>query len=146
MKSTGVIEVVAIDENPAVGLVVVVIETNVLVMPIVSPVSPSPAETSKETNSKAKAKFDSRAGKEQSWIRIPAGPDPDGFSVNEPRVVLGNVNDLRFCGLDHNGLSLLAYLLLRRALEIPRLLRPIPHYLNSVHHVLLLVDVSATER
>jgi len=51
MKSTGMIEVVAIDENSAVGYVTVVIEHDP-VMPIVSPVSPSPAKPAKEANSK----------------------------------------------------------------------------------------------
>ncbi len=115
MKSTDAIEVVAIDENSAVGYVAVVIEHDP-VMPIVSPVSPSPAKPTKEANSKAKAEGDSRTAKVQPGIRIPARPDADGCSIDEPWVILGNVNNLRVRRLDHNGLPLLAHLFLRCAL------------------------------
>ena len=64
VKSTSVTEVVAIDEDSAVGLIVVIVETNVVVMPIVSPMVPSPAESAKEANSKAEAKRNPRAGQE----------------------------------------------------------------------------------
>ena len=59
-SASGSIEVVAVHENSAVGFVVVIVETNVVVMPIVSPVVPAPAKPAEEANSKAKAKCDSR--------------------------------------------------------------------------------------
>src|SRR6266446_6060734 len=43
MKSAGAIEVVAIDENFAVGYVAVVVEKNAVMMPIITPVVPAPA-------------------------------------------------------------------------------------------------------
>src|SRR6266576_1261571 len=43
VKSTGMIEVVAVREDSAVGYVVVVVKNDTLVMPVVSPVVPSPA-------------------------------------------------------------------------------------------------------
>src|ERR1700688_2784192 len=116
MESTGPIEVVAIGKDSAVGYVGVAVEKNAVVVPIISPMSPSPAKTAKEANSKAKTKRDSRTGKKQSRIRIPAGPDPDRFSINEPRIILRHVNKLRVRGLDHNGLPLLVYFFLRCAL------------------------------
>ena len=64
VKSAGVTELVAICEHSAVGLVVVMVETNVVVMPIVSPMVPSPAEPAKEADSQAEAKRNPRAGKE----------------------------------------------------------------------------------
>jgi len=64
MKSAGVIELVAICEHSAVGLVVVMVETNVVVMPIVSPVVPSPAESAKEADPKSQAKRNPRTGQE----------------------------------------------------------------------------------
>ena len=64
MKTAGAIELVAICEDSAVGLVVVMIETNVVVMPVVSPMVPSPSESTKEANSKAEAKRNPRAGQE----------------------------------------------------------------------------------
>ena len=53
MKSAGAIEVVAIDENSTVRDIAVAIETNVVVMPIVSPVVPTPAKSAKEADSES---------------------------------------------------------------------------------------------
>lgn len=64
VKSTGVIEIVAIDENSAVGYVAVVVKHDPVVTPIVSPVPPAPAKPAKEADSKAEAKRNSRTGKE----------------------------------------------------------------------------------
>jgi len=61
MKTAGAIELVAICEDSAVRLVVVMVETNVVVMPVVSPMVPSPSESTKEANSKAEAKRNPRA-------------------------------------------------------------------------------------
>ena len=146
MKSTGAIEVVAIDENSAVGYVAVVVEHDPVVMPIVSPVSPSPAKPAKEANSKAKTPSESWPREVQPRIPVPARPHPDGLSIDEPRIILRHVNNLGICGLNHNGLPLFAYLFLRSALQVSRLLRPVAHYLNRIHHWLLLVDVSIAKR
>ena len=116
MKSTGAIEVVAIHENSAVRYVGVVVVNDAVVMPIVAPAVPAPAKPAKEADSKAEAKSNSRTGKEQSWVRIPARPDPDRLPIREPRVILRNVNNLRVGWFDHNSLPLLAHLFLRCAL------------------------------
>ena len=63
MKSARVIEVVAIDEDSAVGYVGIVAEHDVVAMPIVSPVVPAPSEPAEEADSKAEAKRNSRTGK-----------------------------------------------------------------------------------
>src|SRR6266550_965158 len=138
----GMIECVVIGEDSAVGYVRVVVENDAVAMPIVSPVMPSPAKTAKEADSKAEAKRKSRSGQVQPWIPIPTGPNTDGLSVREPRIILRHVNDLGVGRFDRNGLSLLRHGFLRRAFQIPSLLRAIAHHLNSIHHVLLLVDVS----
>ena len=116
MKSAAVIEVVAIGENPAMGLVVVVVETDVVMMPIRSPVVPSPPKAAKVSDSEAEAKRNSGARKKQSRIRIPPRPDSDGHSIHQPRIIFRHVNDLGVGWFDHNGLSLLAHLFLRCAL------------------------------
>src|SRR5580700_2640558 len=103
MKSASSIDGVVISENSAVGLVVVVVETNIVVMPIVSPVVPAPAKAAEEADSKPDAKLNPGIAKVESWIRIPTRPDPDRLSIREPRVVLRNVNNLRVGWLDHNG-------------------------------------------
>jgi hypothetical protein len=54
MKSPGMTEVVTVDEDSAVGYVAVVVEHDPVVMPVVSPMSPTPAKPAEEANSKAK--------------------------------------------------------------------------------------------
>src|SRR5258706_7846029 len=113
MESAAAIDIVAIDENSAVRDVGVVVVNNSVVMPVVSPVVPTPAIPPKEADSKAEAKCNARTGNIESRIRIPARPDPDRLSIHEPGVIFRNVNDLRFGWFDHNGFPLLAHLFLR---------------------------------
>src|ERR1035441_5646543 len=87
-----------------------------VVMPVVAPVVPSPAKSSKEADSKAEAKSNSRARKKQTWVRIPARPDPNRLTVHEPKHEFRGVHNLRVGGFDHNCLSLVGHLFLRRAL------------------------------
>src|SRR5260370_25881790 len=75
-KSTGAIKVVAIDEHPAVGDVRVVVVNDIVVMPVGSPVVPSPAKPAIEADAKAQPKRSSRPGKKQSRIRLPARRHP----------------------------------------------------------------------
>src|SRR5579871_319317 len=116
VKSASMIEVVAVDEDSAVRDVSGVIENHIVVVPIVSPMSPAPPESMEEADAETKAKRDSRTGEVKSWIRIPARPDSDRLSINEPRIVLRHINNLRVRGLDHNCFPLLAYFFLGRAL------------------------------
>src|SRR5882724_8723817 len=102
LKSSAMIEV------PAGVVVGVVVVDDIVMMPIISPVVPAPAKTAEEADSKAETKRNTRSGKVQSGIPIPAGPDPDGLSIREPGIIFRNVNDLRVRGLDHNGLPLLS--------------------------------------
>lgn len=69
MKSAAMIEVpvpaiegVVIDENSAVRHEGVVVEGDMAVIPVRSPMVPSPAEPAKKADAKAQAKPDSRAG------------------------------------------------------------------------------------
>ena len=119
MKSAAMIEVparviegVVIGEDSAVGDVGVVVEDDSVATPIVSPVMPSPAISAKEADAKAQAKRNSRSGKVQPWIPIPAWPDPDWLSIHEPGVIFRHVNNLRIGRLDHDRLSLLGHGLL----------------------------------
>src|SRR6266478_7111064 len=109
---TRVIEGVVIGEDSAVGYVGVVVEHDSMAMPVVSPVVPAPAIAAKEADAKAQDKRNSRSGKIQPWIPIPAWPDPDRLSIHEPGIVFRHVNDLRIGRRDHNRLSLLGHLLL----------------------------------
>src|ERR1700676_2258289 len=106
------IEGVVIGKDSAVGYVSVVVVNNIVVMPVRSPVVPSPTKPTEIANSKAQPKPNSRAVKKQSRIRIPAWPNPDGLSIRKPRVILRNVNNLRVGRFDHNGLALIAHVFL----------------------------------
>src|ERR1700687_4841073 len=110
------IEGVVISEDSAVGHISVVVINDIVVMPVRSPVVPSPAKSAEIADSKAEAKRNSRAGKKQSRIRIPAWPNPDGLSIRKPGVILRNVNNLRVGRFDHNRLSLRGHILLCCAL------------------------------
>ena len=63
MKPAGVIEIVAIDEDPAVGDISVMVENDSVVMPVISPAVPAPAKTTEKADSKAEAKGNSRTCK-----------------------------------------------------------------------------------
>src|ERR1700751_2704259 len=110
------IEWVTVNKDSAVGLVVAVVEANVVMMPVISPVVPAPTEPAKEAISKTEAKRDSRSLQIQSRIPIPAGPHTDRTTIDQPRIILRHVNNLGVHRLDHNGLSLRAHLFLRCAL------------------------------
>src|SRR6266404_871790 len=74
------IEGVVIGEDSAVGNISVVVINDIVVMPVRSPMVPTPAKSAKKADSKAEAKRNSGAVKEQSWIRIPSRPNPDRLS------------------------------------------------------------------
>src|SRR2546430_5154424 len=119
LKSATMLEVralaidgVVISEDSAVGYISVVVVNDIVVMPVRSPMVPTPAKSAKKADSKAEAKRNSRAVKEQSWIGIPAWPNPDGLPIHQPWVVLRHVNNLRVCRFDHNGLPLIAHVFL----------------------------------
>ena len=57
------IEGIVISEDSAVGFVVVVIETNVVMVPIISPVVPAPAKTAEKADAKTETEGNSRSGK-----------------------------------------------------------------------------------
>src|SRR5450432_1007847 len=116
MKSTRMIEVVAVDEDSTVGLVMAVVKTNVVVLPVVAPVVPSPAKSAKEADSKAKTKSNPRARKKKSRVGIPAGPDPNRLAIRKPRIIFRNVNNLWVGRFDHNCLPIVGHLFLRGAL------------------------------
>jgi hypothetical protein len=67
-------EIVAIDERSAMGDVGVVVINDGAVMPVESPVMPSPAKAAEVANSKAYAERNRRASDENAWNRIPSGP------------------------------------------------------------------------
>jgi hypothetical protein len=67
-------EIVSIDERPTVGNVGIVVIDDRVVMPVESPVMPSPAKTAEVANSKAYTEGNCRAADENSGDWIPSGP------------------------------------------------------------------------
>lgn len=145
-STPGGIEVIAIDEHSTVGDVTVVIEKNAVTMPVITPMSPPPAKAAKEAHSKTEAPCQARTLKVQPRIPIPAWPDRERISVDQPGIVLGYINHLRVGRCDHHGVPLVADCFLRCATQVAGFLRTIAHYLNSIHYVLLLIDVRIAER
>src|ERR1700681_3178498 len=84
---------IAIDDSSAVrNVCVVVVDDAPVVVPIESPIVPTPAESAKKSNPEAQPKTDSRAVQEKSRIRIPAWEDSHRRPIHQPRIVLRYVN------------------------------------------------------
>ena len=70
------VKVISIDDSPAVRNVgVVVVNDSDVVVPIVIPMVPTPAEAAKESDPETESKTDPGAIQEESRIGIPAGED-----------------------------------------------------------------------
>src|SRR5271157_1116216 len=130
----------------APGVVPAVVIHWVSVMPIESPMTPAPSKTSEPTDSEAEAEIEVRSAKPNSGIRVPPRPRHYGPSVNQPRVVRGDVNLIGAGRLNADIRVLRGHGLLWRSLEIASFLRPPAHHLHRIHHILLLVVVSIAQR
>jgi hypothetical protein len=136
-----VVEVVAVIKRVASGVVAIVVVNHVTVMPIKSPMMPAPAITSVPADSESLSKEEIWAAIPNSWIRIPARPRHDGLSVNQPRIVRGDVNDIGAGRFNTDGGILLCYGLLLRGLKIAGFLCPPAHHLYCINNVRLLIVV-----
>src|SRR5271156_1566600 len=140
------IEAVPIHDRPAVRDVsVVVVVHSATVVPIVSPVVPAPAEAAKKSNPKAEPKSDSGAVQEKSGIRIPTGEHGQRIPVHQPRIVFGYINHVCRCRFNDDRLSLGFYFLLGRGTQVAGLLSLLPHNLNRLSQVLLLVQMGVAK-
>src|SRR5271166_1475990 len=140
-SSPASVVVVPVVKRAAPGVVVVVVIVHVSVVPIASPMIPAPSPTSEPTDSEADSEPEGGAVIPNSGIRVPIRPRGDWVSVNHPRIVRGDVNDLRVSRLNDDRRALGGYSLLGRGLEIAGFLRPLAHCLHGIHHVLFLVVV-----
>src|SRR5258708_32899630 len=77
------IECFMIEKSSAVGFKVVVIKTDIVVMPVRVPVVPSPTKAAKETNAKTQAESNSRRRPVQAGVPVPAGPHSNRRSIDE---------------------------------------------------------------
>lgn len=102
-----VIESLVVEKSSAMRFKVVVVKENVVVMPVRSPMVPSPTEAAKVANAKAQAEGNSRATYIKSGIFVPSWPDANRRSINKPRIVFRHVHNLRIRRLNHYCLPLL---------------------------------------
>lgn len=72
-------------------------------------------------------------------------PNSNGIAVDHSGIVDGHVNNLRPRGLNDDALILIGHGLLRRGAEIPRSLRFLPHELDCVQHIRLLILIGVAE-
>src|SRR5467141_2152155 len=135
------VKVVPVIKGVAPGVVPVVVISYGSVVPIRSPMMPAPSITSVEADSKADSERQIRAAIPNSGVWVPPRPRYYRTSVNQPRIIRGNVNDIGLGRLDDDGRVLRCYGLLGRARKIAGFLRALAHHLHGVHHILLLVVV-----
>src|SRR5271165_6727544 len=141
-RATSPIETAPVVKGGAAGVVPVVIISCVSAMPIGSPMTPAPSETPEPTDLETDSPGKVRPVIPDAGIRIPPRPRHDGISVNYPRIVCGDVDDLGGGRLNDDRRALRLYSLLRRAFKIAGLLGPAAHHLYGVHDIRLLIVVS----
>src|ERR1700758_4656284 len=110
------VEVITINENSAVGHVPMVVEKDAVMVPIGSPMVPTPAKATKKANAEAETKSNSRTRQVQTGIPVPAWPHRKRGAIDQPRIVFGYVDHLGVGRFDHDRRSVVGHLLLGRAL------------------------------
>src|SRR6267143_911108 len=131
------VEMVVIDEGAAVRDVSVVVE--------VHPVVPSPTESGEEADPPTDPERNPRADGIEAGVPDPAWISDQRRTIDRPRVVFGDVDDLGVCRLDHDRLALRGDVFLGRALEVSSLLRSLAHGLDGIENRLLLVHVCVAQ-
>src|SRR6202021_1033512 len=139
-------KVITIDDRPAMRDVrVVVVNHPSAAVPIVAPIGPAPAEAAKQSNAKTQSKTDPQTSQEQPGIGIPTGESSQRIPVYQPWIVLRYVHYVRRRRLNDDRLTLSSHVLLRRGLQVPGLLRLLPHGLNGLSHRLLLIHIGVAQ-
>src|ERR1700683_535022 len=98
--ATRPVVIASVVKRVAPGVVPLVVIDRVSVMPIEAPMPPAPPETSKEANPETDSEREKGAAVPNSRIRAPTGPRQNGTSVDQPRIISGDVNDIRVRGLN----------------------------------------------
>src|ERR1700730_7136649 len=141
VSASASVKIVPVVKRGAPGVVPVVVINCVTVMPIESPMRPAPSKTAEEAGPEPDSEREVRAAIPDSGIRVPPRPRHYGTSVNQPRIIRGDVNDIGTSRLNDGRRALRRYGLLRRGLKIAGFLRSPAHHLYGIHHILLLVVV-----
>src|SRR5437667_2549051 len=146
MIEVAVVEVVAIDDRPAVRNVGVVVVDHCSAVPVVSPVMPAPPVSSKKTDAKADSESNPRSRQEDSWHRIPTRIRDARLTVHEPETIGSHINHLRIGRLNNDCVALRCYLLLFTAIQMAGLTSLLTHRLDGICHILLLVGICVAKR
>src|SRR5579863_2968522 len=136
------VEIVSVVERSTPGVVPVAAIDWISAMPIESPMRPAPPITAEPANSKSKSERKVRPTKPDARVRVPSGPGIDWSSVNQPRVICGNVNNIGSSRLNDDSRALRGHSLLRGGFQIAGIFCPLAHHLNGIHYFLLLFVVS----
>ena len=91
---------------------VVMVEEGSTAVPVESPVTPTPTKSAEEANAKSDTKRKAWAAPKDSGHRVPARVGNDRRSIDEPRIISRDVDDLWVGGFNNDGVALRAYLLL----------------------------------
>src|SRR6266446_5471430 len=105
--------VVPVIKGVAPGVVPVVVISYGSVVPIRSPMMPAPSITSVEADSEADPERQIRAAIPNSGVWVPPRPRYYRTSVNQPRIIRGDVNDFGASRLNDDGRAFVRYGLLR---------------------------------
>ena len=89
-----VVKGIAVVEGIASGEVPGPTEGRPMIVPITSPVVPTPSETSEEANPEAYVKRKERTAEPDTGIRIPPRPRIQRRPINRPRIVRRNIDDI----------------------------------------------------
>src|SRR5260370_39603899 len=151
--STGMIEsgasatkAVVIPELSAMGEVRVIAVNQAMPVPIRSPVVPPPAEAAEETDTNSNTEADPRPVEEEARNANPIRIERERITVDDPRIVLRHIHDLRICRFNDDRISLGRHGFLRRTPQVPGLLSSLAHHLHRVEHVPLPLHVRLPER
>lgn len=114
--------------------------------PVETPRSPAPAESGPGTDAETKTPSEIWSTAPKTPPRVKTGPNSNGIAVDHRGIVYGHVNNLRPRGLNDDALILIGHGLLRRGAEISRGLRFLPHELDCVQHIGLLILIGVAQR
>src|SRR6202007_39218 len=73
---------------------VVMVEEGSTAVPVISPMTPTPAKSAEEADAKSDTKGKARAAPKDSGHRVPARVGNDGRPIDEPRIVSRDIDDL----------------------------------------------------
>jgi len=130
----------------AVGSPFVMIVECSTAMPVVAPVVPAPAISAEEADTKSNTKGKADAVPKNAGHGIPAGIRDDRPTVHEPRVVGGDINDLRVGRFDDDGAALRRNLLLFVAIQVASVLGLTTQRLDAIGDIVRLVHIGLAKR